>query len=91
MQKSHILSAAQISGFLDLIGRTREHEYVCSECLEHVAEFAERELAGQPRDDAMRHVEHHLAVCPECREEYSALRTLLLYLSSETGGSDQKS
>ena len=78
MKTPRLLSPQQIAGFLDLIGQTREREYVCGECLEHVAEFAERELAGRPRDEAMQHVEQHLVQCTECREEYEALRKLLI-------------
>jgi uncharacterized protein with PIN domain len=86
MKPPRVLSPQQIAGFLDLIGQTREHEFTCGECLEHVAEFAERQLAGRAPDDAMRSVEQHLFQCPECREEYEALRQLLLDPSTDRGG-----
>lgn len=31
-------------------------------------------LAGRSIPEALRSVEHHLSVCAECREEYTALR-----------------
>ena len=88
MKPPRLLSPEQITGFLRLIGQTREHEYHCGECLDHVAEFAERELEGRPHDEAMRSVEHHLSVCPECREEYEALRKLLT--EPPVGGDEPK-
>lgn len=83
--KSHpILTREEIAGFVRLIGQTREHEITCGECLDDLAEFAERRLEGSPRSLAMRHVEHHLLVCPECREEYEALQRLLRDDSQES-------
>ena len=71
------LTPPQIEGFVKLLGLTREHEFTCGECLEHVGEFAEAQLAGRPLTDAMAQVEHHLALCPECREEWAALMKIL--------------
>jgi hypothetical protein len=71
------LTGAQIEGFVKLLGLTRAREFDCGECLEHVGEFAEAQLAGRPLDDALTHVEHHLSVCPECREEWLALMKIL--------------
>ncbi len=90
MKTPRVLSAQQIAGFLDLIGQTREHEFTCGECLEHVAEFAERELAGRPRDVAMQSVDQHLVQCPECREEYETLRQLLLEPPAEGGAAGKQ-
>jgi bacterioferritin-associated ferredoxin len=64
---------------------TREHEIDCGECLDKVAEFAERELAGKPVPDALESVRHHLTRCGECREEYEALLTALVHLQEQEG------
>lgn len=71
------LTPQQIEGFVRLVGLTRDHEFDCGECLQHVGEFAERQFAGRPLDEALTCVEHHLSVCPECREEYLALKEIL--------------
>lgn len=71
------LTAQQIEGFVRLVSLTRDREFVCGESLQHVGEFAERQLAGLPLDDALACVEHHLSACPECREEYLALMKIL--------------
>lgn len=79
------LTHRQIHNLVGLLGRTRENELTCQECLEHVAEFAEHELAGKPIPEALEAVGHHLSLCPECSEEYSALRTALERLAKEEG------
>lgn len=71
------LTKEQLTGLIHLVGATHEHELDCSECLAQAAEFAERELAGLPRDEALVRVEQHLEVCPECREELLALMKIL--------------
>ncbi|MGE5844676.1 MAG: hypothetical protein ACM32K_07215 [Syntrophaceae bacterium] len=68
---------------------TREHEIDCSECLDTVAEFAERELAGRPIPDALEAVRHHLTRCGECRDEYEALFTALKRMREQEEGQDR--
>ena len=60
-----------------MLGLTRDREFNCSECLQHVGEFAERQLKDKPVDEVVARVEQHLALCPECREEYEALMKIL--------------
>lgn len=69
-----ILTPEQVKRFLELLGNTREREMNCNECLDHVAEFAECEVAGHSVPEALKAVEHHLSICPECCEEYEILR-----------------
>jgi hypothetical protein len=71
------LTKEQLTGLVHLVGATDEHELNCNECLALAAEFAERELAGLPLDEALARVEQHLEVCPECREELLALKKIL--------------
>ena len=60
-----------------MVELTREREINCSECQTFVAEFAERQLAGLPLDEALARVEHHIAFCPDCAEELQALLKIL--------------
>lgn len=82
------LSDDQIRSLVRALTLTREHEINCSECLDNVAEFAERELAGRPVPDALEAVRHHLTRCGECRDEYEALLTALRHMQGqqERGG-----
>ena len=71
------LTPQQIKGIVRMVEQTRERELNCAECQSFVAEFAERQLAGLPLDEALARVEHHLSLCPECREELLALEKVL--------------
>jgi hypothetical protein len=71
------LTGGQVGSIVKMLGLTRNREFNCGECLQHVGEYAERQLAGQPLDEVIASVEHHLALCPECREEYLALMKIL--------------
>ena len=71
------LTPKQIKGIVRMVAQTRERELNCSECQNLVGEFAERQLAGLALDEALERVEHHLSLCPECREELLALEKIL--------------
>jgi uncharacterized protein with PIN domain len=71
------LTNAQVGSIVKMLGLTRDREFNCSECLQHVSEFAECQLAGKPVSEVITSVEQHLALCPECREEYLALMKIL--------------
>ena len=71
------LTSEQIKGLVRVIEQTREYEFNCNECQSYVSEFAERQLAGLALDEVLVRVEHHLSLCPECREEFLALENIL--------------
>lgn len=71
------LTSEQVGGIVKMLGLTTDREFNCSECLQHVSEFAECQLANQPVGEVIAKVEQHLALCPECREEYEALMKIL--------------
>lgn len=71
------LSPEQVTEFLRQIRVTRDQEFNCTECLQHIAEFAEKKLSARELDAMMESIEHHLSLCPECTEEYLALKKIL--------------
>jgi len=71
------LSKKEIDGLMRLIGRTKDEEIDCEQCLALVAEFAEQELAGKSISDGLQAVEQHLSICAECHEEYQGLQQAL--------------
>jgi hypothetical protein len=71
------LTPQHVEGIVRMVNHTRDREFNCSECLQHVSEFAERQLAGLPLDDILKRVEHHFTLCPECHEEFLALEKIL--------------
>ena len=71
------LTKEQVGSIVTMLGLTTDREFNCSECLQHVSEFAECQLANKPVTEVIASVEQHLALCPECREEYDALKKIL--------------
>lgn len=67
------LSRKEIGELLRSVSLTRSDEVTCDECLKRLAEFAERCLEGNSIPDGLQTIEHHLAICTECKEEYEAL------------------
>ncbi len=67
----------QIKSLLHLLSITRDRELNCNEFLAGVSDVAECELAGRPVPTSLHLVQHHLALCAECREEYVALLAAL--------------
>jgi predicted anti-sigma-YlaC factor YlaD len=67
----------QIKSLLHLLSITRDRELDCNEFLAAVPEVAECALAGKPVPVSIQLVEHHLALCAECREEYVTLLAAL--------------
>ena len=71
------LTTEQVKELVRQVGATRERELNCSECQSRFGEFAEKQLAGLPVDEALALVQHHLSLCPECNEEFQALEKIL--------------
>ncbi len=67
------LNKQQIKTLLSFVADTREDEIACDECLAGMAEFAETQLLGAEIPDAQKHIQAHIAFCPECTEEYEVL------------------
>ena len=67
------LTKQQIASLLKLVAATESDELDCDGCLEHLAEFAERQLANRDVTAALQSVESHLRQCTCCQDEYQAL------------------
>jgi hypothetical protein len=67
------LSRREIESLIKTVSLTRSNELDCGDCLQELAEFAESTLTGKSISEGLEAVEHHLAVCNECKEEFEAL------------------
>lgn len=56
---------------------TRPDELTCDEWLDRVGAYAEARAAGGPPPAGAELIDHHLEICPECREEFEALLAAL--------------
>lgn len=62
---------------LGMVGRTRADEYACDQVHELMDQFAEAVMRGEDAAKLMPLVQHHLDMCPDCREEFEALMQIL--------------
>ena len=67
------LTSEELSTLLQLLDLTQAEEIDCSQLLERVASFVEHVERREP-GRGFEDVAQHLSVCPECREEFEALR-----------------
>lgn len=72
------LSDEQARELAEVLLNTRPDELTCDEWLDRVGGYAEALAAGAPAPAGSELVAHHLSICPECREEFSALLAALL-------------
>lgn len=67
------LSSPQIKALLSLVANATEDDVCCDDCSDHVAQFAETELAGLSPCDSMKKIRNHMQNCPCCNDEFNAL------------------
>ncbi len=77
------LDKQQVKTLLSFVADTREDEISCDACLAGMAEFAETQLVGAEIPDAKKHIQAHIAFCPECAEEYEVLLEVVSGASSD--------
>ncbi|MBI1311248.1 hypothetical protein GC176_08065 [bacterium] len=78
------LTRQQIAMLMQLVAETTSDELDCSGCLDHLAEFAETHLAGQPLSDALEEVRTHLKNCHCCEHEFQSFLEALKGMSDDS-------
>ncbi len=68
-----MLDIATLKQLVRTIIATREDEIGCDDCFNELDRFVEVKLKGKNAAQAMPLVQHHLEMCPDCREEFQAL------------------
>ena len=68
-----MLDIATLKQLVRKIIATREDEIGCDDCFNELDRFVEVKLKGKNAAQAMPLVQHHLEMCPDCREEFQAL------------------
>lgn len=66
----------QIKTLLGSLAKTTDDEISCQQCEDQIAQFVESQLAGS-LPNALRAIEEHLKICPECTEELALIRRAL--------------
>jgi hypothetical protein len=70
-------SSAMAQKVVEMIAHTAEVELTCDEVFELIDQFTEMTQRGENIAELMPMVQHHLELCPDCREEYEALKRVL--------------
>jgi len=60
-----------------MIMNTQQQEITCDEVHELLDQYTEKAIAGEDVSAILPFVHHHLSMCPECHEEYRALKRIL--------------
>jgi len=66
-----------IKKLLLMIKNTQDVEYSCDDVNHLLDQYVEMVERGEDADELMPLIKHHLDLCPDCREEYQALRSIL--------------
>lgn len=61
-----------------MLSQTREVELTCDEVFALLDEFAELAAQGEDVRQLMPLVQQHLDTCPDCRDEYKVLESIVL-------------
>ncbi|GIV64409.1 MAG: hypothetical protein AB1457_07475 [Chloroflexota bacterium] len=76
-RKEMAISLREAKMMAEMIAATQEVELTCDEVFELLDQFTELAVQGEDVAHLMPLVHRHLEMCPECREEYETLRSLL--------------
>jgi predicted anti-sigma-YlaC factor YlaD len=66
-----------ITRILTMLAKTEDTELSCDEVFALLDEFAELQAQGKDASMYRPLVEKHLRACPDCREEYEALLSMI--------------
>lgn len=70
-------SPAMAQKIMTMISQTADVELTCDEVFELIDQFTEMAKRGENVAELMPMVQQHLQVCPDCREEFEALKRVL--------------
>lgn len=63
---------------LTMLSATREEELTCDEVFAALDQFTELAARGEDVGRLMPLIQHHLGMCPDCMEEYNALKNIVV-------------
>ncbi len=78
------IETATLKKVLKTLTITQEEEMTCGECFEEVDQYVDMLREGKSAAEVLPLVEHHLTLCPPCREEFEALVEALRAVDEET-------
>ena len=70
-------SSEKMEKMMTMLSHTQEVELSCDEVFALLDQFAELAARGEDVSNLMPLVKHHIDMCPDCREEYKVLESIL--------------
>jgi hypothetical protein len=70
-------STEEFKKLLKMIENTKEVEFSCDDVYHLLDQYSEAVIQGKNAKELMPLVEHHIDMCPDCREEFEALLRVL--------------
>lgn len=67
----------KLQKMMAMLSATREEELTCDEVFALLDQFTELAAQGEDVAALMPLVQHHLDMCPDCREEFKVLESIL--------------
>ena len=80
------ISKDQISRMIGMIMNTKQQEISCDDVHNFLDQYTEKAIAGEDVSAILPFVHSHLKMCPDCYEEYNALRRILESQQEKTLG-----
>jgi hypothetical protein len=68
---------AEFQKLIQMVENTQEIELPCDDVYQILDQFTEIVYRGEDAKELMPLVEHHIEICPDCREEFEALLRIL--------------
>ena len=68
---------ADIQKLIQMVESTQEVEFSCEDVYNILDQYTELVHRGDDSAELMPLVEHHIEICPDCREEFEALLRIL--------------
>jgi len=71
-----------ITKMMQAVALTEDDEFSCDDVYKLIDQYAEMLSRGEPVEEAMPLIEHHLRLCADCKEELEALLEVLDSMNS---------
>lgn len=76
-EESDMQLPAEFQKLIGMVEKTQEIELSCDEVYQLLDQYTEIIHQGENAQKLMPLVEHHIDICPDCREEFEALLRIL--------------
>lgn len=76
-EESDMQLPADFQKLINMIENTQEVEFSCEEVYTILDQYTELVYRGEDSAELMPLVEHHIEICPDCKEEFEALLRIL--------------